>query len=121
MDRPERTGERPYPTVGPKGCRCIDAEGVQREPCPYETCRAELPAKLAAGLHVRKVIAEYDPSGLWRTLDMETGDVAEHISPQDVLRAVKRADVKAAKAGQSTVTQLEWRNYPTGFTPPSEV
>lgn len=49
--------------------------------------------------------------------DMESGQTAEHATADQVIAAVRRDDRKAARAGMSTITQLEWRG-PAGFVPP---
>jgi hypothetical protein len=53
---------------------------------------------------------------IW-TMD-EGAQVREFLTPEEVVRWVKRRDRAATRRGVSTMTTIEWRGMPDGFTPP---
>ena len=69
-------------------------------------------------IHKRKVIVEPTNSGGFLAMD-DTGIVRDFSTPQEVLRWISQRDKKAEQRGVSTITAIEWRNMPKGFTPPN--
>lgn len=72
-------------------------------------------------LRMRRLIVEPEderaPLDLLLAMD-ETGTVRTFRSAEEVVRWVTRRD-RAAAVRVSTVTTIEWRYMPPGFTPPS--
>jgi hypothetical protein len=68
-------------------------------------------------IRIRKVTIERSGPDLL-AMD-EQGRIRVHPDSQSVTRWVRRRDADAKRRGRSTITVLEWRNMPPGFSPPS--
>jgi hypothetical protein len=73
------------------------------------------------GATFRKVIVE--PAGGddgLLILDYQTGRIVWKDTPERAYAFIKAVDEAAAKRGESTITVIDWRGMPEGFTPPGE-
>jgi hypothetical protein len=62
----------------------------------------------------QRVVVEYINGEWW--LMLNDGSIEVFGTPEQALRRVQRAAAKGNKG--ATVTRIEWRNAPDGFTPP---
>ena len=63
---------------------------------------------MAVKAKVRRVIAEEQPGGFWLVM-LEDGSVEEHQTHNQVERAIRARDARAAKRAGIVVTEIEWR------------
>lgn len=74
----------------------------------------------AGTLKVRKVIAEWQADGTLLVMD-EAGWVREFLDPATVVKTVRLHDRRALRyRDESTISIIDWRNCPEGFTGTSE-
>lgn len=72
-------------------------------------------AALAASTRRQRAVVEYHGAAEWWVL-LPSGDVRIVTTPEAALRAVQRAAARGNKT--ITITTIEWRDTPEGFTPP---
>lgn len=71
------------------------------------------------GVRYRKTILWPNPPGTCHVIAMhEDGTVVEFDDPAAALRRIRRRDREALRRGRSTITLLEWRDFPADFEPP---
>lgn len=66
---------------------------------------------------VRRIIAEHCEDG-WLVMDLESGNVSLWSTADAAANMISKQDQKLIKANDAVVTEIEWRNVPSGFIPP---
>lgn len=69
-------------------------------------------------VQVRTLVAEPHPDGIMTMT--EGGDIAVYLTPELVVRHVRRRDAEALRlTGTSVATVIEWRGMPEGWEVPA--